>query len=169
MAYATPADLIKRYDVRTIGDLAGDTGERVLADDVATDANVLELLDDASGEIDAALLVGGMYSPADLTGLAGANAKKLVRLTCDIATLYLFERRPAYDPDRTEVLRERYKQSLTDLRKGENVFNISDNIAAGKPSIDGPTTADYDRLNLLPDRVRNYYPRRGGRLPTNRQ
>src|SRR5690606_22659735 len=116
--------------------------------------------------VESALLVGGIYSTTQLAALTGNSLSKLVRLTCDIAMAYLFERRPLYDNERAGKLHDRVKDQLDRLRKGENVFNLAENIEAGKPTVDGPTTLDYQNLNLVRDRVRNYYP--GRRLPGNR-
>ena len=165
-AYATSTQLLERYDANEIADLASDEGQAVTRIALLTDSKVAASLSDASGEVEAALLVGGMYTTDQLEGLTGNAAAKLVRMTCDIAMCFLYERRPLYNVDNVAKFRELADKYLDRLRKGENVFNVAANIGAGTPSVDGPTTVGYESLNLVRDRVQNYYP--GRRLPNNR-
>lgn len=166
MPYATVAQLLERFDSRTIGQLASDSNVDVAGVDLPTDPRVLAALNDASGDIDSALLVGGMYSTDNLAGLSGNSNYKLIRLTCQLAMLYLYERRPMYDPDTVKAYRDMSQEALDRLRKGENVFDISANLQAGVPSVDGPTAVEYRELNLVRDRASRAYPAR--RLPHNR-
>lgn len=169
MAYATAAQMITRYDARTIGELVADDGTRVTGATLLADPNLAVALDDASGQIDAALMQSNRYSADDLSGLTGNSAAHLQRITCDLAMGYLYARRPMYDVDSYQKFMELGNKILTQLRKGENVFNLSSQKDAGTPSVDGPTTVDYARLNLLPDRIKHFFPSRGSRLPTNRR
>lgn len=163
-AYATSADLIKRYDSRDIAMLASDTGSPSAG--IATDPNVTEALLDASGEIDSALMVSKMYAATDLTSLTGNSAAKLKRLTCDLAMSFLFARRPLFGFEKYEAARKMSDGHLDRLRKGENIFDLQAIKDAGVPKVDGPTTVDYTDLNLVRDRTKNHYPRRV--LPDNR-
>lgn len=164
-SYATPADLLKRYDARDIGDLASDTGTQVSAGSIPTDPNVLAALADASGDIDSALMAGNRYTSADLTSLAGNTASKLIRLTCDIAMGYLLARRPGFDMDRLKQFREQNHFMLERLRKGENVFDLAPQKEAGVIDHATPSAVDTSKLQLMRDRTKNYYPAR--RFPTN--
>lgn len=166
MAYASATDLTARFDSREIGDLLSDSGTPVDEGDFGSNTKLTAILDDASGEIDAALLVANRYLPADLSGLTGNSLAHLKRITCEIAMRLLLGRRPAYNPDLLESMEKRVNGLLERLRKGENVFNLSDQKDAGTPSIDGLSTVEIRDLNLLRDRTRNYYPRR--HLPDNR-
>ena len=166
MAYCSAAQFLKRFDDRDVRDLVSDTGTAVTTGAIATDEILLQVLDDASGDIDAALQAGGRYSAADLSGLTGNNANKLERMTAEIAMLYLLERRPSFNPDQLERFEKIRNRHLEPLRKGTNIFALADAITAGAASVDGPTTQNYTDLNLVRDRVQNYYPRR--RLPDNR-
>lgn len=163
-SYATPADLLKRYDARDIGDLASDTGTQVSTGSIPTDANVLAALADASGDIESALLAGNRYTTADLAAVTGNTASKLIRLTCDIAMGYLLSRRPGYDPERLKAFREQNHFMLERLRKGENVFDLTAQKDAGVIERATPTAVDVSKLNLMRDRTQNYYPAR--RFPT---
>ena len=166
MAYATPAQLLERFDARTLGDLAGDTGVRVSAAALLADANVAAALSDATGQINASVLKAGRYQVADLVALTGDDAAFLVRICCDIALANLWHRRPYADSDgRTDAM-ERADRHLKDLSTGQAVFNIQENIDMGNPTTGGPTLVELRRLNLLRDRTRNFYPLR--HLPDNR-
>lgn len=167
MAYASSSDLAARFDERTIKDLASDTGAPVT--DISTSGRVTAALDDASGRVDSAMLVGGMYSTDQLAALTGNSLAMLKRITCELAMVYLVEARPGrYASDQLEKQKETCEDFLDRLRKGERLFNVQAAIDAGKPTIDGPTTVDYTRLQLIPDRTNNFYPARATRLPTGR-
>ena len=167
-SFATPAQMFERHDVRLINDLANDDNARQSRIELLTNANVLTALADASGAIESALLVSGRYSTDDLEGLTGNSANLLERMTADIAMYYIYDRKPSLRPEEMDRYREVTNQHLEALRKGVNIFNLADAVTAGKPTIDGPTSVDYQRLNLIPDRTQRYYPNRAGRLPTNR-
>jgi hypothetical protein len=111
-------------------------------------------------------MVGGRYDASELSALAGNSLAHLKRITCELAMRNLLARRPAYKPEVLEIFEKRADRQLDRLRKGENVFNIDDHKEAGVPSVDGPSLAEVQNLNLLRDRTRNYYPSR--RLPNNR-
>jgi phage gp36-like protein len=167
MSYATIANLIDRYDAREIGDLIADDNNRKEAIDLADDPILTAFLQDASGQVEAALVVAERYSAAELSGLTGNSAAHLVRITCDIAMSLLATRRPGrLKTEARKAIVETAEAHLERLRKGENIFNLADQREAGAPSIGGPSTLDLQNLNLVRDRTRNYYP--GRRLPDNR-
>ena len=93
-AYAEPSDLVNRLELPTIQRLISDDGQDVPAEDLATDDKLLAALEDASGDVEAAMLVGKRYSVEDLEGLTGNSLATLKRITCTIALAYLLERRP---------------------------------------------------------------------------
>lgn len=166
MAYASGYDMVDRFDSREIGDLLSDSGVAVDEGDIPGNSKMVAILDDASGEIEAALLVGNRYTTDDLSALTGSSLSHLKRVVCELAMRDLLARRPAYNPDLLESFEKRCNRQLERLRNGENVFNLSEQEDAGVPSVDGPTTLDFQNLNLVRDRVNNYYPSR--RLPNNR-
>lgn len=166
MSYATPSDLLTRKDARTIKALASDTGADIADPD--TDPNLLQALEDASGEVDSAVLVAKIYSTAELATLTGNSLALLKRITCEVAMAFLFARRPKYDEDGYDKALERCNKWLDRLRKGERVFDLEPQQDAGLPSVDGPSAVDYSRMNLLVDRTKGYYPARGNRLPSGR-
>jgi len=163
MPYATPDDMIARFDVRTLGDHAADGDTRVSAADLVTNAKMIAMLADASGQVNAACLQGERYSVEDLGGLTGDSAAFLVRLTCDIAFGHLWRRRPYTDDNeaRAEAIRQA-DDHLTRLRDGEWVFDVAENKEAGRAKVIGVRRSVVSRdWKLVADRVRGkLYPRR---------
>jgi phage gp36-like protein len=168
MAYATVDDLKRRFDVRTLGDLASDDGNQVASANLPSDANVLAALDDASGEIDSAVLVARRYAPADLAALTGNAAAHLKRLTCEIAMHLLIDRRLyTAASDYADRLHERTRTRLDDLRAGRRIFDTAGTADAGLPTNTGPTTGERKRQNYISERARGHiYPKL--RLPDDR-
>lgn len=160
MAYATPAQLFARKDVRTIGDLASDDGTRVSLTDLPTSANVLAALDSASGAIEAAIMAGNRYTPADLAGLTGNSAAYLVQITCDVAMAGLHSRRPTMHTDQYKAAIEVSDMHLERLREGVHVFDVAAVKEAGAASVTIPSVVSVQSQNLIRDRTRNFYPTR---------
>lgn len=167
MAYANSSDLIDRYDERTIKDLLSDTGEQIA--DLAENSKLLALLDASSGRVDAALLVANHYTTKELTELTGNSLALLKDIVCDIAMAKLLKRRPEnLGRESIEAVTKEAEEYLDRLRNGNRLFDIPAHIEAGLPEVTGPTVADYDRLNLIPDRTKHFYPPRSRRLPIGR-
>lgn len=167
-AYADSDDLGNHFDATVLADLASDTGTPVA--DLSTDTRIAAALDAASGRVESALMVGGQYTAADLSALTGNSQALLKELVCTLAMQILLRRRPGSRHDELyKPAIEETNEFLDRLRKGERVFGGSaEHVEAGQPSIDGPSTTTYERLNLIPDRTKHYYPNRGGRLPIGR-
>lgn len=170
MAYATPADLIARYDARDVGQLCSDDKTAVSTVDLPNNYICLTALNDAAGDIDGALMVGNRYSAADLATLTANSTYKLIRVNCDIAMRYLIDRRPGWNPEKAKLIREQAEEHLERLRRGENTFNIQASMDAGEPVVDGPSMLDFvtgpNALNLIRDTTKNYYVPR--KLPNGR-
>lgn len=167
MSYATPTEFLKRYDARIVGDLVRDSGEQATSAELLDDVNLQAALDDASGDIDAALMVGERYTPTELDSLTGNSQTLLIRMCCDIAMAFLLRRRPSKDADKDTARLELAERHLNRLRDGEQVFFRGDEFDhAGVLDTTGPSTVQLQNLNLMRDRTQNYYPER--RLPFNR-
>lgn len=167
MSYASPAEFLKRYDSRIVGDLVRDDGEQATATELLYDDNLQAALDDASGDIDAALLVGERYYPSDLAALTGNSQTLLIRMCCDIAMAFLLRRRPSKDADKDTARLELAESHLRKLRDGEQIFYRGEGVDhAGLVDTTGPSTVQLQNLNLMRGRTQNYYPER--RLPFNR-
>lgn len=122
MAYATPAQLLERFDLRVIGDLASDADVRVTAAQIPTNARVLAALEDASGAIRSAALARGAYSDGQLDAFALANDPLLVRLTCSMAMVYMAQARGRDTDEGIKIIRSDVRQHLNDLRSGIGVL-----------------------------------------------
>lgn len=157
-----------RFDERTLRDLASDTGEPVA--DLASDGKIGVALEDASGRVDSALTVANLYSADDLAGLTGNSLALLKRIVCGIAMGYLWSRRHADVGNQDlHAAQQEAEEYLDRLRKGERLFaSVAAARDAGTPEVDGPSALDYENLNLLPDRTKNFYPARATRLPVGR-
>lgn len=156
-AFATAADMVKRCDVRELGDLVADNGVRVGLAELLTSTNLQAALDDAAGEIIAALMQGRRYSRDDLDNLTGDSKQYLIRLNCQLARAYLWERRKwASDDfaDRYEDAIASPKKKLEQLRRGEHVLDLDAPKDAGLPSITTPSVTSIQRQNLVVDRAR---------------
>jgi phage gp36-like protein len=165
-AYATSADLIARYDIDIIGDLASDEREPMERDDVPNHPNVLVKLLDASGEIDVALLSGSRYTPQQLENLTGNSKYKLIRITCDIAMSLLLSRRADERlQDLAENVAKISRQHLAALQRGENVFGIVEMQGAGTIELATVSSVEVDQRNLLPSRCPNFFPGSQQRSP----
>lgn len=162
-AYATPAQLLARYDARRIGDLVADpapgsTTSRVSPTALLTDVNLAAALGDAAGMIDSAILKGGRYTPQDLADLAALSSgadnsyQLLIRVNCDLAYGLLIRRRGLKVEDSAPGYLEAL-QTLQRLSDGDLVFNLSAVIAAGRM-----TTHQLDlQIGLLSANVRRYF------------
>lgn len=166
-AYATPAQMIDRYDVRTIGQLVSDSGIQVNHQDLLANAKVLAALVDASGEIEASVLQAKRYTTTDLAALTGNSANHLIRITCVIAFGFLWERRPYADDDDENgrgKAEKRARNALEQLRKGQTIFDVEAVKEAGLPEVNEPSIQRIQQQNLAVDQARGHiYPRR--RLP----
>lgn len=170
MSYATPDDLKARYDARLIGDLISDQGVQVTGAALDVDLKLQAALDDAAGAMDAAFLQGARYSMDDINGLmAGSTNSRshVVRINCDIAIMYLADRRVHARANETlERIMERAQTYLKQLKTGEDLFEIPAKVAASVPKVAGPTTQQLTLLNTIRRRTNHYFPNEI--LPNNR-
>lgn len=150
MAYATPEQLLSRYDSRVVGQLVDDTGGEVTS--LGTNSVVLDALEDASGQIRSAALVANKYSEATLNTLAADQDSFLVRLTCSLALGYLVNRRMMDTAQYPEVIRA--EQWLAALRFGERIFNVQDNADAGNIANNVISLQTRNNVRLLADSYR---------------
>lgn len=167
MAYAEPADLIKRVRPETLRDLVSDGSVPVTEDELETDVNLLAALDDASGEMDAALRVGNRYTTAALAALTGNSLAYRKRICCDLAFANLLKRNGSYAE--AEEKGKSAKEALDALRKGLNIFDIEDNAEAGLPESAGPSVQQIINANGIRERTPHYYANAWTRLPLDRR
>lgn len=153
MAYATSADLTKRFDERILKDICKDDGTRET--DLSANAAVTMALSSASGILNAACLQGDRYQVSDLEALTGDSAEFLKSLVCDLAFVILWQRKPYPQySEQVKATQERTEEWLEYLRGGAWVFNIEENIDAGKPKIETVTAAAIRQQNLFVEQAR---------------
>jgi phage gp36-like protein len=165
MLYATAADMLARFDARVLGDLVNDTDSQVDSIGLQSDAVLLAMLGDASGDIEAALLVGGRYTIVDLEALASAlpptnGTAFLKRMCCDITLAYLLRRRPSKNADSDKAAADMAERHLDKLRGGDAIFPLDKTIDATEPELVGMRLIDFQNMGLIRDRTRNYFPHR---------
>lgn len=156
MAYATPEQLVSRFDARVIGQLVDDSGAQI--DTLGANAVVLEALEDASGQIRSAALVGNKYTASDLDTLADNNDSFLVRLTCHLAYGFLRNRRGVGTEPQPEIV-EQAENWLALLRLGERILNVQANADAGNIQHSVISLATRQQSNLISDSYR-FFPYR---------
>lgn len=158
MAYATGDDLAARYDIDWVGDLATDNREHLSRGAIATHPVVLAALDGASGQVQAALIQGGQYTPADLAGLTGVNKAYLADLVCGLAIARLYERRAESVPANAEATQQKWWTLLEKLEKGINIFDLPPQADATVVDHTGPTAVQLQNRNDLSVRSRQFPP-----------
>ena len=122
-AYADVDALKARYDVRTLCQLASDTGVKLQPAQLATNTKVTKALLSASGMVEASCTRSGTYTPADLAALTGASKEFLIDIVCDLAMGRLFLSRPDRDGEPPQTY-ELAMKLLDELAAGVKVFGL---------------------------------------------
>jgi phage gp36-like protein len=161
--YATGADLIARYDINDIRQWASDSGIPVSIANVAANNNVVTALMDASGDVEAALLASDRYLPQDLLALTGNSKNRLIRLVCELAIGYLYERRIRRGEEPEPAPATRGKEMLQRLAKGEWIFGFVEHGDAGVIAHQVEGAVDVERRNMVTLQAQRYYGRRSNR------
>jgi phage gp36-like protein len=158
MPYATPQDMVSRYDTRLLGDLVSDTGAPSV--NILTDPNLAAVLDDATGSIDAAVYVGNRYKPEQMARLSETAAAFIRRLCCDLALIYLKRRRGRFDPEKDGALLKELNETLQSLRNGNNLLLLEEqtDAPASVTFLDRPQLVGVKRSTSIRASTRNYYP-----------
>jgi hypothetical protein len=161
--YCSPAEFLKRYDSRTVGDLVADDGARVSASALLTDDNLAAALLTASGYVETACFTGNKYAAADLGALTGAGRAFLYQLVSDLVMGLLLERRPKSGDEKIEppAAYERAWKTLDRLRLGELVFGLVETGDAGVPAVSDLSVSDLDTLSLASRQAGRLFGQRG--------
>jgi hypothetical protein len=125
MADTTSADARTFVDFRAVADLAGrdDTSSQLTAAQLDADTNWLAALAAGRAKLGAAVTMGGRYTAAEITALAGDQKALRDKIVTMQALQIMVESRP--DLDKGHPLPAAYKQSeleLFFLRNGERLF-----------------------------------------------
>ncbi|MCD0459106.1 phage protein Gp36 family protein [Roseiconus lacunae] len=167
-AYATSEDLVARYDIDLIRDLATDR-EGATRTDVVTEPRVEIALGDASGEVETALLAGGRYSVEQLQGLTDNSLNHLKQIVCGLAMAALYQRRPeSAEQEYIDRITKNSRDAIQALRRGENIFGLTETVSASVVESTGPSAIDVRHRNDLPTRMSRYFPTTDQRLPRGR-
>jgi phage gp36-like protein len=165
--YASPVDLIDRFDERDVQELVLDDESESSLVDIRTNLRVKANLDDAEGEVVAALRRGGRYSATELAGLSGTDQSYLKRIICEIAMLHLLRRRPTFRPQMLEAYEKVREYHLKTLQSGDSIITSApEDLEAGLIGVDGPSVSEWNQSNLWRDRT-NYFPKRIERFGRN--
>jgi hypothetical protein len=159
VSYLSAADMLNRADARLVGDLVSMNGVRVQLPALLTNPVLLAALADASGEVEAAVLRGNRYQPADLLALTGVGQTRLYRLVKDLAMLLLFHLRDDVGP-----VPPKYTSALEELEKlacGERIFSFVESQNAGLMQHAKETWSDRRARNLLSYQARRFFGPRG--------
>ena len=129
MSFAQPQDFVNRYDERSLGDLVEDNGQNVGYPAILSDPNLQIALNDAAGEIVAAVIPNGRYTTTILYQIAASGLPSsflLIKLNCARALVGLFGRR-CYNQEEAERRIPDYKWGedlMEKLRNGIAVFEL---------------------------------------------
>jgi hypothetical protein len=157
------AQLLSRVDVRFVQDLLADAGARLTPQEVSSSAVLLELLNEASGMVEAACFVSNRYTAADLAALTGGSRQFLVGLTGGLALWLLWERRPR-KADEEPPLRARVAlEQLQLLRDGQRIFGLQEHADAGLVASRLQTVLDEAARCGIGFRARRFFGVRVGR------
>jgi hypothetical protein len=166
--YATPADMLLRFDANFIGELVRDDAGQSTPTQLLTDPVLINLLTRASGKAESIFCRAERYSPVDLQALTGNSVELLKDIVCVLAIEYARFRRgqketgkyPLYD----EVL-----STLQDFADGNDIFPFIEVEAAGLPGTSVMQPADFfnDLPTLLTEQsrawgIRQHYKGLGG-------
>lgn len=156
MAYASSSDLIVYCDERVIADLCTDNGYRPTPSQLLTNANVTAALSAASGQVNTATLSAGRYSPTDLSALTGDDQAILTMMVSWLAFGILCSRRGR--DARSEPFYVQALEMLDQLKKGERIFNVPANVAAGTPVQIFPSAQQYAQVNTIRTNTYRLFP-----------
>lgn len=124
----------------------------------------LKMLMRASGEIEAAALLGGKYTPASLNALTGGMKEFLSSLCFDLAIGPCYRRRPGFAGPEIEQ-ENRARAFLVALEQGAAIFGLQENIDASHMELTIDTPRDVDIRDLTTVIARPMMGRRGNQYP----
>lgn len=162
-AYASSSDLSARFDVRTLRQLASDTGTPVEEAALSANTRLSTALLAASGMVEAACTAGKRYAPADLAALTGASAAYLKDIVCDLAMGRLWMARPAETGELPKCYTEAQK-TLKDLRSGFLVFGLVEQQEAGNMEAVREYAADVDERDMVTTQAGRFFGRRANKV-----
>jgi hypothetical protein len=171
-AFASSADMIARYDVRTLGDLLADDGSRVASGGMAANTRLTAALKSATGRLKAAILRAERYSVDEIENMQDSahadydeeSSEYLKTLTCAVAFWEIWKAKPQKQNDSShrKDVRKEADEAIKLMQSGEEVFNVPRATDAGTPKVATVTRAEIESdWSLFVDQARGrFYPRR---------
>lgn len=129
---------------------------------VPANTKLIALLKGSSGKLEAAALLGGKYTPADLASLTGNMAEWIADIVADLTAPKVLGRRFIEFPDYAERLKEA-NGVLSALAKGEWIFGIQEVIDAGVIDDTIETASDVEARSMITFQAGRYFGRRANR------
>ncbi len=163
--YLPQTQILSFYDARQWGDLTLDNNTRESSTNVLTDLYIAQWLLSASGQVEAACLVGGKYTPTDLNSLTGASQAFLWKLVADLAFYFGTQRRKPSAPTTEAYVAA--MENLERLRLGERIFGLQEQANAGLPNTTTRTAAALQASGLASQQAAGYFGTRGSTLVAN--
>jgi len=178
-AYCTGTQFTVKCDWRTFAELASDT-DVPLASSAALAASpvLLFALQEAAGDIEAAVTIGQRYDPTDLvllitpdgSGKISNSGVKLIAMNAGIAVVKMFQRRGKGVPEDLKELVEESLNTLAALEEGTAIFAFRETQEAGVLQTYEETPVDVANRNLpsyiarplFGQRANQYWPRWNG-------
>lgn len=159
--FVTAEDMIARFDERDLQQLVLDDGEQSDLVDVRDSIKLDTALDDAEGEVIAALRKAGRYDSAELAQLSGTDLSYFKRVICEIAMVHVLRRRPTFRPELLEAYTKIRESHIKEIQNGSSILSSNEPVdtAAGRVSVDGPSVSEWRQQGLWRDRM-NYFPKR---------
>lgn len=143
MSFASIGDLYNRYDSRIVDQLSSDDNS------TAPDNNKIQAaLDDGASKIQLAVLQGSQYTVDQLQTLVNSGDTTLIRMNCDLALLFMAQRRSGGLPNKFEGVLRNTMELLDMLRRGQRVLNVPENRVADLAAMVNNTA--QQNLNVQP-------------------
>ncbi len=164
-SYCAPQQLAQFHDWRPLARLCQDSDSAAQETLTAflTDPVALAHLQAASGELEAAILLGERYQVPDLVALAGTNAGTwLAQIVAGLAAGTIYERRSGSRVTEQEARKiERAREALESLKRGERILGFQESAAAGLVSSQDALEADLQSRRGMVTIARPYWGQRG--------
>jgi hypothetical protein len=131
--YCTPTQLLRRYDFRSVGQYLADDGVKMTQDEVLASPILADLLREASGHLESALLRSGRYTPADLGALTNNGLEMVAGLVAGYTMFLVWARRPSrFLNDQLPLQAQLAMDKLQELATGHRVLPFQEAADAGR-------------------------------------
>lgn len=173
-SYCDPVTMLAFVDWRLVAELCSDDNTLIPKGDLVIDPadptltnpnpNLAAALLAASGELEAACLVGGRYAAADLKALTGASADYLRMIVAYLALGRLRQRRGIFDDAEHPQVKEA-RAIVEQLKEGGSIFAFVEVSEAGVPHVDFYNLSDYMKMDLASWQARRWLGSRANQYP----